>query len=221
LLFDADQEIAASEALEHARQLEPSQVRHVRTRFSFLYSNGDTSRLIAEYEKFRDEWRGDPTLMNYASQSYFGLGLENEALTLAIKNANDNPGEAEVAACLATLHRKRGQREKALAWIEQWTATHGEQAAIIQVRAEIALEQEHYALALKDIDALLAQDRADESAFILRIRALRGLGRGIEARSELHQWSEHHKMSAQVTRLLEDDSSGDPWGKPKASGLDG
>ena len=220
LLFEADHEIAAVEALEHAQKLEPGQVRHLRTRFSFLYANGDTSRLIAEYEKLRDEWQFDATLMNYTSQSYFALGLENEALTLSIKNADANPGEAEAAACLATLHRKRGHREKALEWIERWTATHGEQAPVIQVRAEIALEQERYAAALKDIDALLAQDRADEGAFVLRIRALRALGRGIEARSELHEWSEHHKMSAQVTRLLEDDSSGDPWGKPKASGLD-
>ena len=205
LLFNADQEGAAFEALEKARNLEPEEIRHIRLRFSLLNASGDMSRLIAEYQKLGEEWRHDAALMDYASQAFLDLGLEAEALNLAVENTDANPGDGEVAAWLATLHHKRGRNEKALDWIARWTATHGNHFAMLKVRAVIALAQDRPADALRESDALLAADGSDEDAFVLRIRALRALGRTDEARSKLHQWIEHEKLTPSISRLLDDE----------------
>ena len=219
LLFAADQSADAFKAIETAESLEPEQIRHARTRFSFLFADGDTSRLLAVYEKLPDAWRPDPVLTNYASQSYHNLGLENEAFSLAELNAKSNPDDGDVAAWLATLHRKRGRTEAAQDWIARWVAVHGDHTAVVKVRAGIALEQARNSEALKDAELLLVRDNSDEEAFVLRIRAMRALGRRDEVRSQLHQWIEHQKQSSRITRLLDGDSSDDPWGNRKPPDL--
>jgi tetratricopeptide (TPR) repeat protein len=207
LCFRSDCDEEAFDALQTAIDLEPGEIRHVRLRFAFWSALEDSSRIMAEFQLVRPEWRSDSQLLRQVSQANHELGLAEEALELAIQNVSANPGEADAASWLAELHIKSDRVDDARKCIHDWIATHGEQVELLRVRAQLALRDHHYVEALFDAEKVLLQDQSDEDAFVVCIRALRASGRGVEARSRLHRWIEHERMSSRVSALLDEDSA--------------
>lgn len=209
LCFRADFDDEALSALRRAEELDPDEIVHVRQRFSFRHSLGDHRTLVREYDELRPDWREDGYLMRQASRAWHELGMEAEALEVATRNLAVNPADEDACAWLAELQARCGQRESALAGIAAWMAVHGEQPAVLKVRAALALRDDHCAAALADAEKVLALDDSDEEAFVLAMRALHGLSRRAEAKGRLLHWVEHHGSSPRIERLLDENTQSD------------
>lgn len=209
LCFGADHDEEAFTAIGQAAALEPDEVAHARTRFGFWNALGDSSRLVKEFETLRPAWQEDATLLRYVSRAYRALGLEVEALEFAQRNVAVNPADDEACAWLVELHDRSGRADEARECLRVWIDVHGEQPAVLKARARLALREKDCASALADAENVLAHDESDEDAFVLVVRALRGLDRGAEARQRLHRWLEYQGASSRINRLLDDEPDGD------------
>ena len=205
LCFRGDFDDEAFKAVQTATEIQPDEIGHLRLRFNFVSALENDNQLTIEYRDVRPEWRHDPQLMRYVSEANHRLGFAGEALELAMQNVAANPGDADAAAWLAELHLKNDRRDEARDYLRVWMATHGEQWELVKVRARLALKDEHYPAALADAENILAQNPSDEDAFVICIKALRATGQGAQARSRLHRWIEHERMSSRISSLLDEE----------------